>query len=538
MKQIKLLDCTLRDGAYINDGKFGEQVIKGLLKKLQNADIDIIECGWLKDSEYQLGSAYYHVPEDARQYLIDYKESSDYVAMIDWDRYDTTKLPVCDHRSINAIRVVFPRGKAKEGIAVAKKVREKGYNVYLQAANTLGYSDEELMELVKYVNEFKPVALSVVDTFGAMLYDDLKHIVQILNDNLDDEIQLGFHSHNNQQMSFALTANFIDILSNCKRGIIVDSSLSGMGRGAGNATTELVASYLNRKYHGNYDMNSILDAIDTYIDAFREKFTWGYSTSYFIAGMYQCHVNNIAYLRNNHRTNARDMQNIISSLSEEERRHYDYDLLESKYMENQNRQIDDNKTKEQLKEILRNKKVLLVAPGKSILTDKNAVKNFINDEHPIVIGVNAISTEYEHDYNYLLFVNSIRYSYAKDAYDTAFQKIRRIISSNIHTKSEDNEFVVNFNSVIKRGWPHFDNAVICALRLLVRLEVRDVYLAGFDGFKNYYNESYADEALPTLNPNNEWDALNDEIKEMFLDVKKSTSDKMNISFVTKSIFDI
>ena len=75
-------------------------------------------------------------------------------------------------------------------------------------------------------------------------------------------------------------------------------------------------------------MNQIMDAIDMYMQYFQENYTWGYSTPYFIAGMYCCHVNNIAYLLKNHRTNALDMRNIIESLSPEERRKYDYDLLE------------------------------------------------------------------------------------------------------------------------------------------------------------------------------------------------------------------
>ncbi|MBE6105113.1 hypothetical protein [Anaerovibrio lipolyticus] len=536
VKKVKLLDCTLRDGAYINSSKFGVPALKGIIKKMQDADIDIIECGWLKDAPHEEGSSYYHVPSDMEQYLLDYSERYTYVAMIDWDRYDTTALPECNHKSINAVRVVFPRGKAKEGMEIGRKIRDKGYLVYLQAANTLGYSDEELEELAQYANDFKPVALSVVDTFGAMYFDDLKHIVSFLDKRLDPEIQLGFHSHNNKQLSFALTMSFVELLENSERGVIVDASLSGMGRGAGNATTELVANYLNEKQHGNYDMNAILDAIDMYIDGIREKYSWGYSTPYFIAGMYQCHVNNIAYLRKNHRTNARDMRNVISSLGVEERRHYDYDLLEQRYMENQDRQIDDDEVKQQLQKIFRGRKVLLVAPGKSINACEAKVKEFIDNEKPVVIGVNAINTKYSYDY--LFFVNHIRYDYAREAYGEVFGKTKKILLSNIHTKAKENEFILNFNRAIKRGWEHFDNAVICALRLLGRLGVDNVALAGFDGFKTMYNESYSDPSLPTLNPDNKWDELNEEIKDMFRDVKLSVGSKMKIEFVTESIFDV
>lgn len=185
-----------------------------------------------------------------------------------------------------------------------------------------------MIDLAREMNQVHPVAVSVVDTFGAMYQEDLERIVQVLDCELDAGIKLGFHSHNNQQLSFALTMHFVELFKDSKRGCIVDSSLCGMGRGAGNATTELVANYLNRKQHGDYDMNQIMDAIDMYMQYFQENYTWGYSTPYFIAGMYCCHVNNIAYLLKNHRTNALDMRNIIESLSPEERRKYDYDLLE------------------------------------------------------------------------------------------------------------------------------------------------------------------------------------------------------------------
>ena len=122
-KKIALLDCTLRDGAYINGSKFGTSAIKGIIKKLQEARVDIIEVGWLKDSAHEEGSSYFHLPQDAAPYMVDRQDDIEYVAMIDWDRYDVDQLPPCDGTSINAVRVVFPHGKHHEGIAVAERVK-------------------------------------------------------------------------------------------------------------------------------------------------------------------------------------------------------------------------------------------------------------------------------------------------------------------------------------------------------------------------------------------------------------------------------
>lgn len=535
-KQVELLDCTLRDGAYIVDARFGTPAIKGIIKKMQDANVDIIECGWLKNAEHEEGTSFYHVPADLEQYLLKRSDRVTYVVMIDWDRYDLEYLPECDGKSIDAIRVVFPHGKHKEGIAVGEKIAAKGYKVYFQAANTLAYSNEELLELAQEINRVKPVALSVVDTFGAMYNEDLERIVQVLDKELEPDIQLGFHSHNNQQLSFALSMHFVELLKQTGRKCVVDASLCGMGRGAGNATTELVANYLNRAQHCNYDMNQIMDAIDMYMQYFQEKYTWGYSTPYFIAGMYCCHVNNIAYLQKNHRTNAQDMRNIIESLSEKDRKKYDYDLLEEKYIENQNRLVDDEMVLEQLENELKDREVLLIAPGKASNTEKDRLKKYIAENHPVVIGVNAVNTNYQFDY--LFFINTVRYNYAREVYPQQFKDTTKILLSSIKTKPDEKEMIVNFNRVIKRGWIYFDNAVIDMLRLLDKVHVKDIALAGFDGFKHEYNESYADASLPTLNPDNQWDKLNEEITDMFRDFRASTETTMQIRFMTDSIFDV
>ena len=533
MKKIKLLDCTLRDGSYITGSVFGDAAIRGIIGKLENAGVEIIECGWLKNDDYKKGTTYFHVPDDLIQYIGVKDPAKTYVTMIDWDRYDLDYLPVCDGRSIDAIRVVFPHGKSAEGVKVASRIKEKGYKVYLQAANTLAYSEDDLKKLAGEVNELKPEALSVVDTFGAMYPEDLERITETLDRYLNKEIGLGFHSHNNQQLSFALSMEFAKLLSKTDRECVIDASLCGMGRGAGNTTTELLASFLNKKYHGHYNLDAIMDAIDTYMEYYKEKYSWGYSTPYFIAGLYCCHVNNIAYLLNNHRTNAKDMRNIIESLSEDDRKKYDYDLLEEKYLKNKSYEIDDSEAVDNLKNAFSDRKVLLVAPGKSSLDCIDSVREFISKENPIVIGVNSILDGYEYDYN--MFVNNVRYEYAKNAHADTFASNKKIVLSNVEYGKDD--IVINFRSVIKRGWKYYDNAMICALRLMERLNVKDVYISGFDGFKHQYNLSYADEHLPSLNPGNTWDELNEEIKAMYRDFIDSNKTGMKCVFLTDSIFN-
>ena len=533
--QIALLDCTLRDGAYITGGNFGSSAIKGIIKNLQDARVEIIECGWLKDAPHEEGSTYYHIPSDMEKYLLCKRKEVEYVAMIDWDRYNVDNLPVYDGKSIDAVRVVFPHGKHKEGIEIGKRIREKGYKVYFQAANTLAYSEEDLKELVLDMNEFKPVALSVVDTFGAMFESDLDRILNVVDENLLPEIKLGFHAHNNQQLAFALSMHFVETLGKTRRKCIVDSTLCGMGRGAGNTTTELISNYLNRKQHCNYDLDAVMDAIDKYMQEFSERFSWGYSTPYFIAGIYQCHVNNIAYLLDNHRTNSKDMRNIIASLSSSERRKYDYDILEKKYLDNQNHLVDDKKTIDTMAEKLKGRDVVLLCPGSSLISQYDKIKKYIDDNNPVVIGVGGIVDRYAYDY--LFFANHARYEYAQESYPDMFGRSPKILLSNIKTSGNEDEFIVNFGRVIKQGWKYFDNPAISALRLMDELGLNSVSIAGFDAFKNEYNESYADKSIPAVSKD-DFEIVNTELKEMYLDYKQNTKNCKKVNFLTESPFDL
>lgn len=531
-RKIQLLDCTLRDGAYIVDGCFGAPAMKGIIKRMGDANVDIIECGWLKDKSYTQGTTFYHQPSDLKPYIGRKNKRCIYTAMVDWDRYDLKGLEDYDGSSVDAIRIVFPREHFRQGIALGGLVKEKGYQVYFQAANTLAYSEKELVELSQAVNLAQPKCLSIVDTFGAMDGEDLSRITAILDEHVHKGIRLGFHSHNNQQLSFALSMQFVHMLAGSGRNIAVDASLCGMGRGAGNMATELAAGFLNRKYQGNYDLDIVMDAIDMYMGYFMEHYEWGYSVPYLIAGMYEAHVNNIAYLRDSHRTNARDMRNIIESLPKADRRKYDYGLLEEKYLEYQDKAVQDEDSLEELRHKVCGRKVLLLLPGRSVLEQRERIQGYIETCRPIVIGVNAVLEQYT--YNALFFSSKLRYIYAKEAYPELFRRYPKILSSNIKTEGGQDERVISYHRLVKRGWEHFDNACLMCLRLMDKLRAAHVALAGFDGFESGYEKSYADVSLPRIDPGKKWDALNEEIKEMFQDFKQSLEGAMEIEFLTES----
>ncbi len=533
-KNLHILDCTLRDGAYVVDGNFGENIIKGVISNLAKANVDIIEVGWLKNPDYTNGTTYFHCAKDIEKYLPDERNNNQsYIAMLDYGRYDEENLEDYDGKSIDSVRIVFPKEKFNEAIDFSKKIKQKGYKICLQAANTSSYSDLELLKLVEKTNELTPESLSIVDTFGVMYPENLKHIFMILNKNLSKDIKIGLHSHNNLQMSFALAIEFMNTDSD--RKLIIDSSLAGMGRGAGNLCTELITNYVNKKYHRNYDLNDIMDTIELYIKPFTQNYNWGYSIPYCIAGQLGSHVNNIAYLQNTHKTNYKDLKIILESIPKDKRKLYNYDYLEDIYINYQNKKINDSQSFEYLHKELLNKDILLLVPGKSLNREKNKISKFIKKRNNLVtISVNHISKLFNADF--LFFSNSVRYNYAKTVCSALFNKTKKITLSNIKTISENNEYLINYNSLIKRGWKYFENSTVMLMRLLDKLHVNSISIAGFDGYDETGDTSYDDNVLQSALTTDEYIVLNNDINSMLEDFCLSSNCK-NINYITESKFN-
>lgn len=534
MGKISILDCTLRDGAYIVNGKFEGAKISGIIDKLQNSNIDLIECGWLKDNDYTDGSSYYHVPQDMKAYVKHKKENATFIAMIDYNRYNCDNLPDRKGEILDAIRVVFPVGKVEEGLEAAQKIRKKGYDVYLQLANTLGYTDAELIEVAQRINEFKPKTVSIVDTFGTMYPWDLERLIIILDNNLSKDIALGFHSHNNQQLSFALAIQFIEkCLFLSDRDIVVDCSLCGMGRGAGNACTELLANYINKKFSSSYNMDEIMNCIDLYMVELMSEYDWGYTIPYALAGIYGCHVNNVSYLLDTHRTQYKDMRMIFEKMDASKRIQYDYDNLEKVYYECVYSNINDDDTSKWLSDRFNGKEVLLILPGQSVDIYKERIKEFIRQQDVITVGINSWLDGFEYDL--VFFTNVLKYEYAMNNKKNGFYNTEKLITSNIKSEPDENEWIINIKDQLTRPGKYHDNSAIIFLWILSQYKSKKVYVAGFDGYKNK-DIIYAKSALaPNVSDEKEYRIIHQELEDMIKDLV--TNSDIDLKFITPSPFE-
>jgi 4-hydroxy 2-oxovalerate aldolase len=535
-QHIKILDCTLRDGGYINDFYFGDEAIRGIIQYLMQSRVDIIECGFLKDGERKTGSSVFSAVSEIKPYIN--RKSSSLVAMIDYGRYNISQLTLFDGETIDGIRDCFFKKDRFDALDLAKNILKKGYKVYIQPVDILGYSDMEILDFVNKVNDLDIYAFSIVDTFGSMFPDDLLRIFNLLDHNLRKNVSIGLHSHNNMQLSFALSQRFTEI-SQGKRNVIIDCSILGMGRGAGNTPTELVVNYLNAKWNGyQYNLNALLDLIDIYMLPIRKYHTWGYDIPNYIAGIYSSHVHNVTYLLDKHNMNSKDMGIIIESIDPAARKRYDYDNLESLYVNYFSHKIDDSANVKQLQSLFEGKKILLLAPGKTLETHRTDIEEFISKNDIICVSVNFVPDNY--DVTFSFFSNQKRLDRNIEFRKNSLENVQLIITSNVQIEEFDisSVFMINYTSLIKRKrWEYFDNSLILAIRFLYMINVASIYIAGADGFT--INENYAENNrfLESDASRERGYIFNTEMGEMIQDIRATVQRNDFLVFITPSLYE-
>lgn len=536
MNHAQLLDCTLRDGAYLIDKKFGDNNIRGIIAGLMKARVNFIEIGFLQDQGFGEGKTVYKNSADAKRFIPDNKQDSLFTVLADYSRFSVNSLDEYEPDSIDAIRECFFKHERYDAIEACRIIKDKGYKLFVQPVDILGYSDFELIEFLDLINEVEPYCLSIVDTFGSMYQEDLHRVFELINHNLVSACKIGFHSHNNMQMSNALSQEFLRMTVG-KREVVIDGTISGMGRGAGNTPTELIAQYMVSRQGYNYDMDAILDIIDGYMDNIRSRCTWGYSTPYFVAGAYSAHVNNIQYLTEKNSIQSKDIRYILNKIGAILRKKYDYDLLEKTYLEYMASDIDDSQSMNVLKANLYKKNVLVLVPGNTSVTYIDKIQQYIAAKRPVVISVNFIHNEIHSDYVYMS--NRRRYDYWN--HTEQFKNVEKIIASNIKNQpTKEDEIIISFNKLIKCGWEHMDNSTIMLLRLLDLFEVQSIAIVGFDGydFISDKKKNYATSELELSNVQEKPVQLNQEIASMLSEYIETRKNTAPIEFITPSRFEI
>lgn len=289
-RKIELVDVTLRDGGIVINFDYGAERMQSIKAALEASGVEYIETGYIDgkkgspagrtcfDSELAIEKTLLSSGKNPRV---------SYVAMIDYGTFDVNTLHPRSATGIDGIRLAFHKEHWRPSIEWGKIILSKGYDLYIQPMVSMRYSDDEFKRLIQTCNTELPGAKGfyVVDSFGQMDNASLLHKLEIADQYVSLSMKLGFHAHNNRQMAYSNALSFVDF--NARHDVMLDASILGMGKGAGNLCTELIeATLLNEGKQ--YNTNVIYEAIADYFAPQKQKTPWGYSLDYYLSSLYSC----------------------------------------------------------------------------------------------------------------------------------------------------------------------------------------------------------------------------------------------------------
>jgi 4-hydroxy 2-oxovalerate aldolase len=281
-KEIKVLDCTIRDGGLINKWDFSDSFIKAVFKALNESGIDIMEIG------YKASKSIINPDGMGKWRFCDEKDIKPIIgetnmkisAMVDIGRVDDKDLLPKKDSVLDIIRVATYVKDIDKAINLINKCHDKGYETTCNIMAISHAREPELDEALSQLAKSPVETVYVVDSFGALYCEQIEYLVKKYIHFLPGKT-IGIHTHNNQQLAYANTIEAIIHGAN-----MLDASVEGIGRGAGNCPLELLIGFLKNP---KFNLRPIISLIENYFIPLKEKIEWGYLMPYVITGIYDQH---------------------------------------------------------------------------------------------------------------------------------------------------------------------------------------------------------------------------------------------------------
>lgn len=519
MNKVHILDCTLRDGGYCNSWEFGFENVKKIADGLVEANIEVIECGFITNKViYDKNITKFSHVDQIAAIIPQNRDGKIFVAMMNYGEYDVDELPYYDGTSIEGIRVAFHKKDRIKALDLCKRIKERGYMVFIQPMVSISYTDDEFLQMIELVNSFEPYAFYIVDSFGMMKNKDLTRLFYLVEHNLKNTIWIGFHSHNNMQLAYS-NAQSLSMMRTT-RNLIIDSSVYGMGRGAGNLNTELFVEFLNENAGKKYSLKPLLILIDEILNEFYLRDSWGYSLPNYISASHNAHPNYAGYLDDKKTLTIEAMDEIFDMMDDDKKVSYDKNYIEGLYLKYMTMGKTHEEHKAELSDRLRDHKILLIGPGKSSTEEKEVIIDFCKRKNVIVVSVNFDYDYYKTDF---IFISNARRYRELDEMNHP----RCIVTSNL--PGTDSYYQTKYRDLLNSEETVKDNATLMALKFFMGLGIKEFYLAGIDGYSHDIRDNYGKDDMAFFTKNAILDAINIGMSRVLNELKKNVS----INFLTR-----
>ena len=285
--EIKIVDVTVRDGGLMNDHRFTDDVVRAVYRACVEGGIDYMEIGYKTSKRLakreDFGPWKFCDEEDIRRIVGDNKTDLKLCVMADAERcdYKDDILPRKDS-VVDMIRIATYIHQIPIALDMINDAHAKGYEttINLMAASTV--PESEIESALALLCDSVVDTVYVVDSFGSFYSEQVHYLVdKYLGFAKPKGKTIGMHAHNNQQLAYANT-----IEAAIKGANLLDSSMAGLGRGAGNCQTELLIGFLhNPRYH----LRPVLQCIQEHIEPLRKDLRWGFDIPYMITGLMNQH---------------------------------------------------------------------------------------------------------------------------------------------------------------------------------------------------------------------------------------------------------
>ncbi|OGC11627.1 nucleoid-structuring protein H-NS [candidate division WOR-1 bacterium RIFOXYA12_FULL_52_29] len=292
--EIKVLDCTIRDGGLINECNFEDKFVRAVYAACSAAGVDYIEVGYQADKKFfspdKYGKWKFCEESDVRKAIDGIESKSKISTMIDIGRVDLDAIRPKKESVVDMIRVACYVKDVDKAIQHVKACADKGYEttINIMAISTALVPDLE--EALKQLADVPVKAVYIVDSFGALYSEQIHFLVALYKKYLNPKgIEVGIHCHNNQQLGFGNTIEAIR-----KGANYLDATIFGIGRAAGNCPMELLLAFLKNP---KFKLEPILEVIETEFIPLREKLEWGYIIPHMITGILNQHPRDAMALR-------------------------------------------------------------------------------------------------------------------------------------------------------------------------------------------------------------------------------------------------
>ena len=494
MDKINIIDCTLRDGGYYNNWNFPNNLVNDYLKSVSESGIKYVELGFrsLGKKEFK-GPNWYTTDSYINNLTIPKKLKLGVMVNMSELMLTKSERNKCINKlfknkknsKISFIRIAAHFKEFENALETCKILREKGYFVCINLMQISEQSRESIYLASKKANFYKPDVLYFADSLGSMRSSDIKDIVKEFQKTWKGA--LGIHAHDNLEHALSNT------LTSIKQGVVwVDSTITGMGRGPGNAKTEYLILEVDKLLKRKTNIIPILKLIKNYFKELKNFYNWGTNPFYYLAGSYGIHPTYIQEMLSI-KLDELEILEAINQLKEKKGNKYDVNLVRSEFQ----KPIKLSKGSWQPEKKLKGKEVLLVSSGPKLNEYKKEIEIYIQEKKPIVIALNTNIKIRKNLIDFYLACNPLRLFADAKSYQSIKSPliVPKSLLSDFHIKKlkklklldfgiglKDNEFKFYKESTLI---PKLYN-VAYALSIATSGKASRILLAGFDGYD--YND--------------------------------------------------